>query len=196
MEEKKADNQTMQKKKGVDFCGTKDYCYIIRSDLGCYMKAKDFHKGSDLSIHALHPSCQHGDHYLADSKEFYIIKGDSYRRVTDLSKDTDSAVCILHPDCRGGDHYLSAKGKFYIIFPERNGENGKQIKQYRTTKELSASSVELHVINGSYKDGLYYWGDKNHFYFLTHTNWGVEYHKRKDHDKDVFTAVSSLHPMS
>ncbi|CAM4618692.1 unnamed protein product [Leuciscus chuanchicus] len=58
--------------KGVDFCGSRSYCYIIRSDLGCYMRSSDFNTGSDLSIHALHPCCQHGDHYFADEKTLIL----------------------------------------------------------------------------------------------------------------------------
>ncbi|XP_026106561.1 uncharacterized protein LOC113078465 [Carassius auratus] len=108
------------KTKGTDFCGVNNYYYIIRSDLGCYMQSSNFNKGLDITIFGLHPACQNGDHYLGHNKGyFYIIKGNSYRRVTDLSTDSGAVVYSLHPNCQGGDHYLSAFGKFYIIFQEK-----------------------------------------------------------------------------
>ena len=62
--------------RGIDFCGTKDKYYIIRSDLGVYMSSKNFNEGSNIKIFSLSPACQWGDHYLATSDYFYIIKGD------------------------------------------------------------------------------------------------------------------------
>ncbi|XP_077053704.1 uncharacterized protein LOC143706044 [Siphateles boraxobius] len=174
--------------KGVDFCGSCSYYYIIRSDLGCYMRSSNFNKGSDLSIHDLHPSCQHGEHYFADENEqFYIIKGDDFRSVTDLSKDTDSSVFTLHPDCRGGDHYLSAFDWFYIIFQEKG--------TYRRTIDLSKDSgSDEYPLPPNCRDGLYYWGLPDHFYFLKPTSdWGVEYYKGTSLNRDVCTAVYSVH---
>lgn len=200
---KMADIIPGHKIKGVDFCGTKDYCYIIRSDLGCYMRSSDFNKGSDLSIHALHPACQHGDHYLADYYYFYIIKGDEYRRVTDLSKDTDAAVFTLHPNCRGGDHYLSAFGWFYIIFQGKGTyRRTRYLRKHFffplmfNERDLSKGSPSYEFpLHPNFRDGLYYWGDPYDFYFLKPTSdWGVEYYKGKDFENNQCTAVLSIHP--
>ncbi|KAL1252286.1 hypothetical protein QQF64_020082 [Cirrhinus molitorella] len=89
------------KAKGTDICAALDWTYIIRSDLGCYMKTGDLNEGSDISICRLHPACQNGDHYIADSKGyFHIIKGNSCRKVRDLSTDSDAEVYSLHPNCQ------------------------------------------------------------------------------------------------
>uniref|UniRef100_A0A671M8P1 Uncharacterized protein n=1 Tax=Sinocyclocheilus anshuiensis TaxID=1608454 RepID=A0A671M8P1_9TELE len=96
------------KTKGTDFCGVKDYYFIIRSDLGCYMQSSNFNKGLDITIFSLHPACQNGDHYLGqEDGYFYIIKGTSYRRVIDLSTDSGAVVYSLHPNCQewGVEYY-------------------------------------------------------------------------------------------
>ncbi|XDV37915.1 hypothetical protein PO909_007439 [Leuciscus waleckii] len=108
-----------RKIKGVDFCGLSYYYYIIRSDLGCYMRASNFNKGSDLSIHALHPACRNGDHYLSGFGWFYIIfqgKG-TYRKTTDLSKDSRSDEYPLHPNCRDGLYYWGLPDHYYFLKP-------------------------------------------------------------------------------
>ncbi|XP_056094792.1 uncharacterized protein LOC130073418 [Rhinichthys klamathensis goyatoka] len=177
-----------RKMKGVDFCGCRTNYFIIRSDLGCYMRSSDFKQGSDLSILALHPACQHGDHYFGDYDWFYIIKGDDYRRVTDLSEDTDSSVYTLHPNSRGGDHYLAAFGWFYIIFQEKG--------TYRRTADLSYDSrSEEFLLHPNCRDGLYYWGLPDHYYFLKPASkWGVEYYKGTNFNEDKRTGVYSVHP--
>ncbi|XP_067312812.1 uncharacterized protein [Pseudorasbora parva] len=175
--------------RGVDFCGTKDYQYIIRSDLGCYMRSTDFKQGSDLSIYDLHPACQNGDHYFADGlNQFYIIKGNSYRRATDLSAGYDSAVFTLHPNCQAGDHYLAAFGWFYIIFQEK--------AVFRRTKDLSQDlSSEEFPLHPNCRNGLYYWGLPDHYNFLKpSSDWGVEYYKGDDFEKDSCVGVYSVHP--
>ncbi|XP_067266532.1 uncharacterized protein [Chanodichthys erythropterus] len=177
------------KAKGTDFCGVNDYYYIIRSDLGCYMQSSDYNKGLDLSIFSLHPACQDGDHYLGhEDGYFYIIKGNSYRRVTNLSTDSGAVVYSLHPNCRGGDHYLSAFGNFYIIFQGK----GTYRRTTNMNQDLDAVEYSLHP---NCRDGLYYWGLPNNYYFLKPVSkWGVEYYKGTDFSKDECTAVYSVHP--
>lgn len=177
------------KTKGTDFCGVNNYYYIIRSDLGCYMQSSNFNKGLDITIFGLHPACQNGDHYLGHNEGyFYIIKGNSYRRVTDLSTDSGAVVYSLHPNCQGGDHYLSAFGKFYIIFQEKG--------TYRRTTNMNHDweAVE-YSLHPNCRDGLYYWGLPDHYYFLKPvSDWGVEYYKGTNFNKDDCTAVYSVHP--
>ncbi len=177
------------KTKGTDICGV-DHCYyIIRSDLSCYMQSSNFKEGSDLKIFSLHPACQNGDHYLGHQDGyFYIIKGNSYRRVTDLSTDSSAVVYSLHPNCQGGDHYLSAFGNFYIIFQEKG--------TYRRTTNMNhdweAVEYDLHP---NCRDGLYYWGLRFHYYFLKPVSkWGVEYYKGTNFNKDECVDVYSVHP--
>ncbi|KAK9970038.1 hypothetical protein ABG768_028177 [Culter alburnus] len=177
------------KTKGTDFCGVNNYYYIIRSDLGCYMQSSNFNQGLDISIFSLHPSCQNGDHYLGhEDGYFYIIKGNSYRRVTDLTTDSDAVVYSLHPNCQGGDHYLSAFGNFYIIF------RGKGT--YRRTTNMNQDSYAVeYSLHPNCRIGLYYWGLPNHYYFLKPVSkWGVEYYKGTNFNKDECTAVYSVHP--
>uniref|UniRef100_A0A8C2F3K4 Uncharacterized protein n=1 Tax=Cyprinus carpio TaxID=7962 RepID=A0A8C2F3K4_CYPCA len=177
------------KTKGTDFCGVKDYYFIIRSDLGCYMQSSNFNKGLDITIFSLHPACQNGDHYLGHQDGyFYIIKGDSYRMVTDLSTDSGAVVYSLHPNCQGGDHYLSALGNFYIIF------QGKGTYRKTTNLNQDTDAVE-YDLQPNCRDGLYYWGLPNHCYFLKPVlEWGVEYCKGTKFHEDECVDVYSVHP--
>ncbi|XP_067299094.1 uncharacterized protein [Pseudorasbora parva] len=185
------------KAKGTDIFGAGEDGYIIRSDLGCYMKTSDLNKGSDISIFSLHPSCRNGDHYLSDHKSsFFIIKGNSYRRVTDLTIDSDAEVFSLHPDCRGGDHYLATNYDFYIIFQEK--------ATYRVTTNMNEnlSAVE-YDLPPDWRNGLYYWGMADCCYFLKPASeWGVEYYKGGELSRDyliilfkkMLSGVYSVHP--
>lgn len=177
------------KAKGVDFCGVDDNYYIIRSDLGCYMYSTNFHRGYDLTVYSLHPCCQGGDHYLAlNNSTFYIIKGNTYRRVSDMSRDIDAVVYNLHPNCQGGDHYLSAYGNFYIIFKSR----GVYRRTSNMNKDSDAVEYELHP---NCMDGLYYWGTQNFSYFLKPKDqWGIQYHKTDNLNKDTYSDTYSIHP--
>jgi len=177
------------KAKGTDFCGVGQYYYIIRSDLNCYMESSNFNEGLDLSIFTLHPACQNGDHYIGyEDGNFYIIKGNSYRRVSNLTTDSNAVVYSLHPNCQGGDHYLSAFGKFYIIFQEKG--------TYRSTTNMNQDweGVE-YDLHPNCRNGLYYWGLPDHYYFLKPASeWGVEYYKGTNFNKDECSAVYSVHP--
>ncbi|XP_053217660.1 uncharacterized protein LOC128399869 [Podarcis raffonei] len=163
------------KTKGIDFCGVDKYYYIVRSDLGCYLRSTDFHAGKDLEIFGLHNSVRGGDHYLADKDDFfYIIKGNSYRRVTNLNADSDSVVYTLHRNCQNGDHYFSFDKYFYIIFKKRGW--------YRrvTNMHTDQNAIEA-TIYATLKDGLYYWGIKDKIYLVKPNNkWGVEFYRVED----------------
>ncbi|KAM9496554.1 uncharacterized protein Hap1MRO34_000175 [Clarias gariepinus] len=180
---------TKSKAKGVDFCGVNDIYYIVRSDLRCYMRSTNFHEGSNLTVYSLHPACQGGDHYLAfDDSTFYIIKGNSYRRVSDMSRDSDAVVYNLHPNCQGGDHYLSAYGMFYIIFKSRG------VYHKTSNMNMDSDAVE-YPLHPNCKDGLYYWGTKSYTYFLkSKDQWGIQYHRTDDLSKDTSEGTFSIHP--
>ncbi|XP_051762710.1 uncharacterized protein LOC127519203 [Ctenopharyngodon idella] len=178
------------KTKGTDFCATGDWhYYIIRSDLGCYMKTRNLQQGLDISIFSLHPSCQNGDHYLgSDSDYFYIIKGNEYRKVNNLTTDSNAKVYTLHPNCRGGDYYFSASGYFYIIFQKKG--------TYRRTTDMTndSESVECNL-HPTCRNGLYYWGVKGEISFLKPgSKWGVEFYTGTDLSKDNPIGVYSVHP--
>ena len=108
------------KVKGTDLCGQRSYQYIIRSDLGCYMKAYHVRDGDDpVTIHPLHPTCAWGDHYLATPGSicscapghFYIIKGRECRKVTDLSTGANPTTFDLNAECQDGDFYMANDSK-------------------------------------------------------------------------------------
>ncbi|KAM8934004.1 uncharacterized protein RCH25_004374 [Pelodytes ibericus] len=174
---------------GVDFCGVDKYYYIVRSDLGCYMRATNFNKGEDLDVFSLHPSCRNGDHYLAHEDDlFYIIKGNSYRRVSNMNKDEDAVVYTLHDCCRGGDHYLSAFGHFYIIFQSQG--------VYRKTTNMNTyeEGVE-YTLHPDCKDGLYYFGIKIYYYYVKpHDKWGIQYYRCTNFNSNADGECFSFHP--
>ena len=51
------------KARGIDCCGDAEYYYIIRSDLGVYMRSTNFHQGNDIKVYSLSQACPWGDHY-------------------------------------------------------------------------------------------------------------------------------------
>lgn len=175
--------------KGVDFCGGQTHSYIIRSDLGCYMQSSNLNKGSDLTFFSLHPSCQNGDHYLADWYDnFYIIKGNSFRKVKDLSTDSDAVVLSLDDSCRGGDYYFSANGLFYIIFQEKG--------TFHQTSNLNKDTDgEEKTLRFNWYNGLYYWGQSNSFCLLRPVSeWGVEYNEANSITENNDYDTHSVHP--
>lgn len=173
---------------GTDLCGLNSFCYIIRSDLGCYMRCKDFSLGSNLTVLSLHPACKDGNHYLGyEDKFFYIIKKSSYRRVTDLTTDSGSVVYSLHPNCQGGDHYLSASGTFYIIFQEKG--------TYRRTTDLHTDAdAEERELHPGCRSGVYFWGLPELCCLLTaDSQWGVQFRTTPDLSTEEHQEFS-IHP--
>nr|XP_014351558.1 PREDICTED: uncharacterized protein LOC106705925 [Latimeria chalumnae] len=173
---------------GVDFCAQSGYYYIVRSDLGCYMLSSDFSNASNLDVYSLHPSCQGGDHYLADSGYFYIIKGNSCRRVTNMTNDTDAIVYELHPNCEGGDYYLCNSGNFYIIFQDKD--------TYRCTSDMRYDSVAVdHSLHPNYSNGVYFWAEANYFNCIKPVDeWGVQFYRVTNLSKDEGVTTFSFHP--
>ncbi|XP_043085116.1 uncharacterized protein LOC122331676 [Puntigrus tetrazona] len=175
--------------KGVDICGGKTQIYIIRSDIGCYMQTSNLNKGLDPTIFSLHPSCQNGDHYLADWNEtFYVIKGDSFREVKDLSTDSEAKVLSLDENCVGGDFYFSAGGWFYIIFLAKG--------TFRQTTDLNKYTYgEEKSLRFNWFSGLYYWGQSKSFCFLKpFSKWGVEYNEGNSIADNSCFDTYSVHP--
>ncbi|XP_071978380.1 uncharacterized protein [Engystomops pustulosus] len=175
--------------KGVDICGVGKYYYIVRSDLGCYMRSTNFNKGENLEIFSLHPACRDGDHYLAHKDDlFYIIKGNYYRRVKNMNTDEDSVVYTLHPNCQGGDFYLSAWDSFYIIYLSRG--------VYRKTKNMNKDEdSEEYPLHPDCKDGLYYFGTEDYYYFVKpHDEWGIQYVRSTNFHENTNTETFSFHP--
>lgn len=176
------------KAKGIDFCGTEDYYYIVRSDVGVYMKSSNFNEGSDIEIFDLHLSCRNGENYLASEEGyFYIIKGDSYRKVSNMNTDGDAQVFALHPNCRGGDSYYSINDYFYIVFLDKG--------VYRKTSNMNEDSdAQEFSIHDNCKNGLYYWGTDKYVYFVeSGFEWGVEYHKTSNMNEDSDGQTFSMH---
>ncbi|KAM4024254.1 uncharacterized protein ACNLHF_025183 [Anomaloglossus baeobatrachus] len=175
--------------KGVDFCGVDKYYYIVRSELGCYMRSTNFNSGDNLEIFSLHPSCTGGDHYLAtEDNLFYIIKGKDYRRVKDMTTDEDAIVYPLHKNCQGGEHYLTAFGHFYIIYPGRG--------VYRKTTNMceDKDSIE-YPLHPNCRGGLYYFGVADFYYFVKpHDKWGIQYVKSTDFSINENSHIFSFHP--
>ena len=109
------------KAKGIDVCSSTSSLYIIRSDLGCYMKVDNYYDSQQkLTVFPLNPYCANGDHYANDGKMFYIIQGDTFISVSDLSFPTDNSISVqtLHESCRNGEHFMFAYDCFYVIFSD------------------------------------------------------------------------------
>ncbi|KAM3916979.1 uncharacterized protein RB166_016152 [Leptodactylus fuscus] len=176
------------KTKGVDFCAVDPCYYIVRSDLGCYMRSIDFHRGASLEVFSLHPSCADGDHYLATQPGlFFIIKGNYYRTVTNMNTDDCSFVYTLHEMCQGGDHYLSSLHYFYVIYQDKG--------IYRRTTNMSKyENGEEFPLHPNCKDGLYYGGTTNLYFVKPQDEWGIQYVRTSSFTKEEKLATYSFNP--
>lgn len=179
--------KSAEEARGIDFCGTKHDYYIIRSDLGVYMRSANFHEGNDIKIYSLSPACQWGDHYLATKDQYYIIKGNEYRRVTNMNEDKDAVVYSLHPNCRGGSHYYSAFGNYYIVFADKG--------VYRRVENMNTDKGAVeYSIHEAFRDGLYFWGTTDYVYCLKQAGeWSVPYHRSTNMNLDENPATFSVH---
>ncbi|XP_072518439.1 uncharacterized protein [Salminus brasiliensis] len=174
--------------KGVDFCGGYENYHVIRADLGYYMYSTNFHRGENLTVYSIHPSCQGGDHYFSDTKWWYVIKGNTYRYVSDITRDIGTAVYDLHPNCQGGDHYLCSYGYYYIIFQSRG--------VYHQTSDLTTDSDGVeYKLHPNCRDGLYYWGTSKYFYLVKPKGeWGVQYLRTGCLKENTYSETFSIHP--
>ncbi|XP_015219432.1 uncharacterized protein [Lepisosteus oculatus] len=177
-----------KKAQGVDICGDSKLVYIVRSDLGCYMKCPDFIHGKDLSVHSLSLPCKGGDHYLADKDHFYVIKKNEFLPVTNMTTDTLRKAVPLHPNCQGGDHYLSHSGYFFIIFLDKG--------IYRRTTNLNSDADgHEYPLDPGCKAGLYFWATGNLIHFLRDdSKWGVQVDFVNELNEFIPGLEISVHP--
>ncbi|XP_071976454.1 uncharacterized protein [Engystomops pustulosus] len=119
---------------------------------------------------------------------FYIIKGTYYRRVKNLNLDESAVIFSLHPKCQGGDHYMSAWDSFYIIYLSQGF--------YRKTKNMSTDeNIEEYSLHPECSNGLYYFGTEDYYYFVKpRDEWGIQYVKCTNFNKNIDTESFSLHP--
>ena len=152
------------KAKGIDICGSDSSIYIIRSDLGCYMRIDVYglDKPQKLNIFPLNPYCAGGDHYANDGKLFYIIRDNSFIKVNDLSFpiDNSSSPQSLHQSCQNGDHYLYTNGSFFIINEKSN--------TYIAVSDLSTGET-------SEPPGTIYEGNRGIYYYGMPTTSGLKF---------------------
>ena len=171
--------------KGIDICGMTSYQYVIRSDIGYYMRAyhlRDEEKG--LQIFPIHPSCSKGDHYFATTEGYmYIICGNECRRLDHgpeaLMNDSNPEVFTINPDCLGGSFYLAQReGLFYIVYA-----HGVylEVNDLRYSKYNSKYTKKRRLADEC-RGGLYYFATEGFFYVLkqVHPKWGLQYHRTRD----------------
>ena len=191
------------KVKGTDFCGQRSYQYIIRSDLGCYMKAYHVRDGDDpVTIHPLHPTCAWGDHYLATPDYFYIIKGDVCRRVKDLRTGADPEIFPLHNECKPNSGAYPANC-FYTATNSSNFYIIRSDNSFLHVKDMSATGYKEKLggkLHDECRGGVYYWATKGYFYFLKEVdNWSLGYYRtrflfQKGNDYPVYPPITKFLP--
>ena len=165
------------KAKGIDICGQRSYQYIIRSDLGCYMKAYHLRDGDDpVTIHALHPTCAWGDHYMATPEHFYIIFVNdgvwTCRKVADLSTGKDPTTFELHKQCENGKFYMAKDQQHFYIIKEKNYLEVNNVGE-GPPNEKGNDRTQLDT---DFMVGDYYWATISYLYFLKpQSKWGLEY---------------------
>ncbi|KYO48249.1 hypothetical protein Y1Q_0010623 [Alligator mississippiensis] len=107
---------------GTDIFANRHGCFVVRSDLGCFVWASDSHAPASVEVRSLHPACQGGEHYVGDAapgSSVCILRGDVVHRATDLSTAPSPDPLPLHAVCCGGDHYAAGGGRFFVIFLAR-----------------------------------------------------------------------------
>lgn len=206
--------------RGVDFCGgTGSDIQIVRSDLKCYMSLSDVHTGEGATVHPLHPSCCGGEHYFATysspglgskEKNYYIIKGNEFRRVTDLTSDAEARTGVLNRSCQGGDFYIGTSKylkatsipMFIIVFVK------KGLFRVVTNLETGVRDPRIewgseYPLNKEMLDGLYFWGTKTKtagrlaFYVVKPVGaWGLQYYCTNNltTEGEGTGRMSSFHP--
>ncbi|XP_039354774.1 uncharacterized protein LOC120380923 [Mauremys reevesii] len=174
---------------GTDVFLNQGGVFIVRSDLGCYLRTEELKTGTGIEIRRLHPACRGGDHYLSDSEnppDIYVIKGDSYQVVKDLSTDAGATVHELHPNCRGGDHYITYGSNFSIIFLERGVM--RSVLDLSTDEQGHDTPLKPDRCKGLYYFGFVYFQGQ----IEVDEKWGAQCYLFLDivSEKDVF----SIHP--
>ena len=191
------------KARGTDLCGQRSYQYIIRSDLGCYMKAYHVRDGDDpVTIHPLHPTCAWGDHYVATpgsicscaQGDFYIIKDRECRKVTDLSTGANPTTFDLNAECQDGDFYMAKDSKDFFIIKSNQGQAPFECQHVESLRDGNVINHENGMLDkyetpnagaGVDLGSRYHWATSRYFYFLKPvTAWSLEYHRTKDLFKD------------
>ena len=176
------------KAEGTDFCGQRSDQFIIRSDLGCYMKAYHVRDGDiPVKIYPLHPTCAEGDHYLATPKHFYIIKDNKCRKVTDLYRGADPETFQLHPGCEGGLFYMAKDSDNFFIIKSTECKHVTNLKsgKVKTSDQQILEKYEFNKADDHDIGSCYHWATTGYLYFLNPiTTWSLEYHRTKDLFKD------------
>lgn len=106
---------------GTDVFATPDGFFVVRSDLGCFLRAPAGPAPAGAEICRLHPACRGGDHYVGEASgaAVCILRGEAFQRTADLGAAPGPEAFPLHPACRGGDHYVSGGGRFVVLFLAR-----------------------------------------------------------------------------
>jgi len=155
--------------RGIDICASKKYVYIIRSDLGLYMRTTSINQGSDMEVFKLHDALAWGDGYMLDDKGkwFYIVRDDTIHYCKDLTTDKDGKTKNLLSPYQGGDYYFLGESTFYVLFGS----------SFRSTMNMYKDSYySWGTINSAFKDGIYFWCQQNCINCLEQPGeWGATY---------------------
>lgn len=159
--------------KGYDIFAAGKYIYIVRSDIGAYLKAKklDGDNSTKSEIFPLNEALRNANHYLGVDKR---SKKGSTRRVaiwdtsyTEYKKFTEPKGIekTLSERARGGDHYFNVKLS-----------SGRQVTYMVKGKEIFVfGSLSDTVISRGYlpeelqKDVVAFWGKGRYIYVLKNT---------------------------
>jgi len=154
---------------GIDIASNDSYVYILRSDLGCFLRTNDLSKGGDLQVYPLKENQIWGDHYLADDIGYcYMIKGDQVRRATNF-QDNDGQNFPLTTKAQGGENYFETGGEFYVVNEQYCHATNSIIHDGWWTDTTGMSD--------SMAGGYYFWGDLNWCYCLKPGDQGTTYNQ-------------------
>jgi len=155
--------------RGIDICASKKYVYIIRSDLGLYMRTTSINQGSDMEVFKLHDALAWGDGYMLDDKGkwFYIVKGDTIHYCKDLTSDKDGKTKTLLSPYQGGDYYFCGESTFYVLFGS----------SFRSTDNMyKHSRYDWGSMASAFNDGIYFWCQQSCINCLVQPGeWGPTY---------------------
>ena len=158
--------------KGYDIFAAGKYIYIVRSDIGAYLRAKklDGDNSTKSEIFPMNEALRNANHYFGVDKRSkkgktrrIAIWGTTYTEHKKFSDPEGTEKTIVSEEARNGNHYFNVKlssGRqvIYVI-------KGRKILVFGSLSDSTAITTGL-LPDELQKDVVAFWGKGKHIYIL------------------------------
>ncbi|HAS41402.1 MAG TPA: hypothetical protein DCS93_13035 [Microscillaceae bacterium] len=159
--------------KGYDIFALKESIYIVRSDIGLFLKTKSMNGKAKPTIFSLNEAFANGNGYIGyksgDDWVRCVIQKNSYVTYKNLTNMKGKRRDIVSSLAKNGDHYFAKdpKDKGQSIYVIKDG-------QYHIFKRLSDAKPRKSGTLPSYlkKNVVAYWAKRKYIYILKNTKYG------------------------